>query len=180
MQTKLCIRCGEIKDLICFAITRQNHHTYCKSCNNNYAKEFRKRNPGYQGTGRIKLIPLEDRVLMSTIRHKLKDAKSRCVKLKRPLPELTDNYLYSVYKSQKGLCNLTGVSLSLEKDSMHSLSLDQIEPGKGYIEGNVQWLSWAANRAKGEMATEIFLSMCEDILAYQKVQRLSNGDENRT
>ena len=184
METKMCTRCGETKETSQFALvnarnsfrfSKGNLHTYCKACNNSYAKEFRKKNPGYQGTGRIKSVPLEDRVLMSAIRSRLKDAKSRCVKFKRPVPELTDTYLYETYKSQGGLCRLTGVALSFEKDSMHSLSLDQVYPGKGYIEGNVQWLSWAANRAKGEMSTEVFLSMCEDILVYQKVQRLSKG-----
>lgn len=184
MDTKMCRRCGETKETSSFAfinarssfrISKGNLHSYCKACNNSYAKEFRKKNPGYQGTGRIISVPIEDRTLMSAIRSRLKDAKSRCVKFRRPAPDLTDNYLYEIYKIQEGLCRLTGVALSLEKDSMHSLSLDQVDPGKGYIEGNVQWLSWAANRAKGEMSTEVFLSMCEDILVYQKVQRLSKG-----
>ena len=65
--------------------------------------------------------------------------------------------------------------MALETEHPHTLSLDQIDASKGYIEGNVQWLTWFVNRAKGEMSQEIFLSMCETVLVYQKVQRLSNG-----
>ncbi|MBE0563691.1 MAG: hypothetical protein IH622_23130 [Ochrobactrum anthropi] len=183
MFFKTCRRCNTSKPISCFALmkgknsfkNKEQHHSYCKDCNNNYAREFRKKNPGYQGTGRIKSIPEEDRLLMSAIRQRITDAKARCKKLKRDNPNVSDEYLYHLFLSQERKCALTGVPLSLEKDHPHSLSLDQIDPGKGYVEGNVQWLSWYVNRAKGEMLTDVFVDMCEVVLNHRKVQRLSNG-----
>lgn len=181
---KTCIRCQTSKPLSAFALVnavnsfkgaKAKHHTYCKECNNAYAKEFRKKNPGYQGTGKILLVPKEDRLLMSAIRQRITDAKVRCKKLKRDAPVLTDIYLYELFLKQDRRCALTGAPIKLEIDHPLCLSLDQIDPAKGYIEGNVQWLAWAVNRAKGDLSLDHFYEMCEVVLNNRKVQRLSNG-----
>jgi hypothetical protein len=44
-------------------------------------------------------------------------------------------------------------------------SPDRIEPGRGYVPGNVRWVLWAINRAKGEMPDELFLRICCAIAA---------------
>lgn len=184
MLFKTCSRCGTSKPISCFALVNATnsfkgrnakHHTYCKECNNAYAREFRKRNPAYKGTGKLLTVPIEDRLLMSAIRQRLTDARGRCKKLKRNPPELTDTYLYQLFLQQNRRCALTGSLLSLEIDHPLCLSLDQIEPTQGYIEGNVQWLTWAVNRAKGDLSLHHFYEMCEVVLKHRKVQRLSNG-----
>ena len=181
---KTCIRCQTSKPLSAFAFVnavnsfkgfRVKHHTYCKECNNAYAKEFRKKNPGYQGTGRISSVPLADRRLMSAVRQRLTDAKVRCKKLKKDPPDLSDVFLYELFLKQDRKCALTGALLKIEVDHPLCLSLDQIDPSKGYIEGNVQWLAWAVNRAKGDLSLYHFYEMCEVVLNNRKVQRLSNG-----
>lgn len=159
-----------------FRSQNQTHNPYCKECRTNQAKAWRVAHPGYKGTGKNSSV--EDRKLMSAIRSRLRDAKIRCKKLKKNSPVLSDEYLYKLYQSQEGKCNLSGVLMMLETEHPHTLSLDQIDASKGYIEGNVQWLTWFVNRAKGEMSQDVFLSMCETILDYQKVQRLSNGSNS--
>ena len=187
METKLCISCNEVKPLSDFSpkkmdnqfkTSRQTHATYCRDCNARRSAEWRAQNKGYKPSGKVSAVPQEDRLLMSAIRQRLVDARQRCKKLRRSAPELTADYLYKLFKNQEGKCSLSGVPLSLEKDHPHTLSLDQIDSGKGYEEGNVQWLSWYINRAKGEMPTDVFLSMCETVLDYRKVQRLSNGSNS--
>ena len=182
MESKICKQCGieksidefsRLKPVKSFKYTHQPHHTYCKRCNADRAKQWRKDKPKYNGSGKVKNIPKEDRLLMSAIRQRLVDARGRCKKFNKPEPLVTDMYLYELYKNQERKCALSGVPLDLIKESPYCLSLDQIDPGKGYEEGNVQWLTWAVNRAKGEMSTPMFLSMCEIILENQKVQRLS-------
>lgn len=181
MPTKLCNSCGETKPLDQFTQSKrqfkysasQNRHSYCKVCNAARAREWRKTRPNYRGTGRINAIPQEDRLLMSAIRQRLSDARGRCKKLKRDAPVLTDIYLYELFLKQNRCCALTGATLVIEPNHPLCLSLDQIEPEKGYIEGNVQWLAWCVNRAKGDLSLDHFYEMCEVVLEYRKVQRLS-------
>lgn len=185
MDFKTCGWCKETKPIdeftrakasMKFSSQKQTHHAYCKKCNAARAREWRKLRPGYVGSGLIKSIPKEDRILMSAIRQRLSDAKARCKKLGKNPPVLTADYLYKLYLAQNRTCALTGALLSLELDHPLCLSLDQIDPKKGYQEGNVQWLAWVVNRAKGELSLDHFYEMCEAILNYRKVQRLSNGD----
>ncbi len=194
-ETKLCKICGLVKPLIEFTKSnRQNSyrgyktqnypfHAYCKACNAKRATEWRKHHKNYRGTGKLKKIPPEDRLIMSAIRAKLSDAKTRCKKHNKPQPTVTAEYLYDLYKKQGRACALTGTPLDTVKDSPTCLSLDQIDPSKGYTEGNVQWLCWAVNRAKGELPLNQFYGMCEAVLdykqylekQYQKEQRLSRN-----
>lgn len=190
---KLCKSCGITKPLVDFTrnITDTNFkqnksgiHSYCKPCNALRAKEWRKTCgvKDYRGTGRNKLVPVEDRLLMSAIRSRLADAKGRTRKFNKAPVDLTDMYLYRLYLQQDRKCALTGVTLTLEKGNPLSFSLDQIEPTKGYIEGNVQWVAWAVNRAKGDLSMRDFYGMCNAVLEYQKVQRLSkdsNAESSR-
>ena len=181
---KTCGNCGEEK-LLCeftrasaganFRGGRTPHHAYCRACNAKRAREWRSRNTNYRGSGRILSIPKEDRMLMSAIRCRISSAKGRCKKLKRKEPILTDTYLYELFLLQNRKCALTGAPLSLAKDDPLCLSLDQIDPEKGYIEGNVQWLAWCVNRAKGDLALNDFYDMCSVVLEYRKVQRPSKG-----
>ena len=182
MQTKHCSACNQTKPIEDFSPIKvknnfrtqnQSHNPYCRECRAKQSKAWRSANPGYRGTGKNSSV--KNRRLMSAIRSRLRDAKLRCKKLKKDAPLLSDDYLYKLYQSQQGMCALSGVLMALETEHPHTLSLDQIDASKGYIEGNVQWLTWFVNRAKGEMSQEIFLSMCETVLVYQKVQRLSNG-----
>lgn len=182
MQTKLCFRCDTVKPLTDFTKSKQGlsyktgtseHHTYCKACNAKHAADWREKRPGYRGSGRIKSIPQEDRLLMSAIRHRLKDAKSRCKKYGKDL-DVDDIYLYELFKQQDRCCALTGAELMVEVGHPLCLSLDQIDPTKGYTQGNVQWLAWAVNRAKGDLSTDHFYEMCEAVME-RKVQRLSKG-----
>lgn len=180
---KECLSCGETKPLEAFTrsagnksfkASKSSHHSYCKACNARKAKEWRDKQPGYyRGSGRLKNIPEEDRLLMSAIRQRLVDARARCKKLKKSAPTVTDDYLYELIKAQGRVCALSGSELTLIKDHPCCLSLDQIDPAKGYVEGNVQWLAWAVNRAKGELSLDLFYEMCEAILSYRNVQRLS-------
>ena len=152
---------------------RYRQHGQCKTCNAHKAREWRKKNPGYSGTGRVAALPMEERTWMSAVRTRLSGARERCKKLKRNPPILTDQYLYELLLAQGKECALTGVKLTLEINHPLCLSLDQIDPEKGYVEGNVQWLAWCVNRAKGDLTTSNFHSMCEAVIKHRKVQRLS-------
>ena len=136
----------------------------CKSCDAEYAREFRRKNPGYKGSGKNSKYLEEDKFLISAIRHRLNVCKRNYKKRNGKCESNLDtDYLYDLFKSQNGKCKYLGIDLKVEKKHLASLSLDKIDPNKGYAKGNVQWLCWAVNRAKGEMSEDEFLKMCRII-----------------
>lgn len=194
MVTKQCKTCNEIKPENEFGIHRKSAtgstanfrarenvqlNSSCRPCKAKIQKAWRNANPGYWKkinrkvhTGKVTKYPLEDRFLMSAIRSRFGDAKQRNKRNKVPtIFTITPDYLYSVWMNQEGKCALTGTIMSLEKNTPLTLSLDKVIPEKGYIEGNVQWLCWAVNRAKGDLNTIDFYSLCKAVI--EQVQRLS-------
>ena len=187
METKTCSKCHTEKPIDQFLVLKGSTHNFrlsgdkvrqynpqCRPCKAAAAREWRKANPGYNGTGKRKNIPEEDRLLISAISHRLVCAKVRAKKYRDPIePNIDRDYLYQLFKEQSGRCALSGALLKVEVGAIAGLSLDKVNPDLGYTKGNVQWLAWAVNRAKGDMPEEVFLDMCRQVLEYQKVQRLS-------
>lgn len=110
---------------------------------------------------------------MSAIRQRLTDAKTRTKKYGKVAVTVDADHLYELFLKQDRKCALTGVALSVLQEDPLCLSLDQIDPSKGYVIGNVQWLAWVVNRAKGDLSMDDFYEMCEVLLSNRKVQRLS-------
>lgn len=186
MKTKICSLCKAEKPLFDFPEVKKDgdhyrksgtntgtHENRCKPCKAEYAREWRKKHKNYRGTGKLNSIPKEDRLLASAISDRLMQAKQRALKYGGVEPNIDRDYLYRLFKEQQGLCALSGVKLKIEKGAITCLSLDKIRPEQGYVVGNVQWVAWAVNRAKGDMEEEVFLDMCRQIMDYRKVQRLS-------
>jgi len=186
MQTKMCSMCKMHKPLFEFPEVKKDgkhyrksgtntgsHESRCRPCKAEYARQWRKLHKNYRGSGKLTSVPEEDRLLMSAISDRLMQAKQRAIKYKDIEPNIDREYLYELFKRQQGKCALSGVDMKIEKGAITCLSLDKIEPDKGYTKGNVQWLAWAVNRAKGDMPQAVFISMCEHVLSHQKVQRLS-------
>ncbi len=70
-------------------------------------------------------------------------------------------------------CNFTNLDFDVDNyktegagGTHRAPSPDQIVPGKGYVPGNVRWVLWAVNRAKGEMSEEDFVEICRKVVAY--------------
>lgn len=136
----------------------------CKKCDADYARKFRKQNKNYRGSGMTNKYTIDQRLLVSAVGARLGDARSRMAKgFAFVSPELDRDWLYNLFTAQNGECALSGEIMLLERKSPYSLSLDQIIPSKGYIKGNVQWVTWAVNRAKGDLSSEAFLGMCKKI-----------------
>jgi len=185
---KTCKDCGETKNLSEFPITIgenskafRNSKTivykaHCKKCEAIRMKLWRikyKEKTGisdYRGSGKYKGISEEDRLIMSAITARLTDAKVRSKK-RNPEREfnITLDYLFELYKTQNGICALSGIPMILKQNELHGISLDKIVPELGYTIGNVRWTTWAVNRAKGELTMETFLDMCNSIVMFNKV-----------
>lgn len=63
-----------------------------------------------------------------------------------------------VFVDQRGDCVETGVRLTTEGGNM--ASPDRIDNDRGYVEGNVRFVTWNVNRARGSMDVRSFRKMC--------------------
>lgn len=82
-------------------------------------------------------------------------------------------YIWRIFLSQNKKCALTGEPISLvpdyskQKKVLQTASLDRIDPHKGYVKGNVQWVHKKINRMKWKYSQDEFLQLCSKVVAYQ-------------
>lgn len=88
----------------------------------------------------------------SPFKHKCMRARSRAQSLKVPF-DLTPEYLESIWT---GVCPVLQVTIDLhgERTDEYVAELDRFVPNKGYVQGNVQFMSRRANRLKGNFEIE--------------------------
>lgn len=166
MESKQCSACKVVLSIDNFSKSGRSENTFrgtpkaqryssrCKACASVYAREWRRRNPGYKKPN-LKQNP-EQQLLHSFIRARLSDAKGRSSNVTVTFDELLASWT--------GTCAISGLPINMTKGSLDVGSLDQIIAGAGYTTGNVQWVSWRVNRAKGEQTTAEFIEMCRAVL----------------
>ena len=172
---KFCKTCNQTKPIEEFGVAAagkgENHSTRkktykgaCKECTATYARAWRKKNPGYRGSGKITRFPKEHRLLVSLLSRRMTEAALRQRKATNLVSDLDIDYLYALFHKQNGYCALSGVKMSTKINSMGMISIDKIDPDKWYMKGNIQWVAWAVNRAKGQMSTKMFVDMCKKVI----------------
>jgi|GEM_PF-2561478 len=75
----------------------------------------------------------------------------------------TTKQIASLWKSQKGLCALSG--LRLDRTAQLDHKLPKAKGGLDAIE-NLQWLSKEVNLAKRDLTDEQFISLCKTVMAW--------------
>ena len=85
----------------------------------------------------------------------------RCVKRRDKEINVDLDVLKQVWENQKGICPYSGIKLILPEDNnlndikfTERASLDRIDSSKGYIIGNIQFISTPINLMKQEMSDE--------------------------
>ena len=82
--------------------------------------------------------------------------------------------LKEVWENQKGICPYLGIELHLnsygkiKKDPITSASLDRIDSSKGYVKGNLQWISRAMNYLKNDMSEQQVFEIMDLIYKQKK------------
>ena len=79
---------------------------------------------------------------------------------------LTIEYLWNLFINQKQLCTITGDFIS----NINDASLDRIDSTKGYVEGNVQWVTKQANLSKHVMTMDQLYQFCKKVLNHANQQ----------
>jgi hypothetical protein len=79
--------------------------------------------------------------------------------------------IWWLFLEQGARCKLTGVELKFaksikDKKTEQTASLDRIDPSKGYIKGNVQWVHQTVNFMKQDLTEEEFLNWCSLIVSH--------------
>lgn len=96
---------------------------------------------------------------------KLKEYIRRIRRRNQPTDlDLSD--LEILWYKQKEICPYTGIKLTLadstiKNDPIYTASLDRIDSEKGYIKGNVQFVSTAINYMKHDMTHEKTIELCK-------------------
>ena len=83
---------------------------------------------------------------------------------KNPSPQksfnITATYLKSIFPIDHR-CPILGIDFSFNKSKMEKPSLDRINNSKGYVKGNVIWISTRANLIKNDVDAETLLKIVE-------------------
>jgi hypothetical protein len=79
--------------------------------------------------------------------------------------KITVEYVWRIFQRQKGRCALSGLRIKqiTSRSRLHtdnSASLDRIDPKKGYVPGNVQWVHKDINKMKQDFDEEHFVHLC--------------------
>ncbi len=82
---------------------------------------------------------------------------------------VTIEYLWELFESQRGECALSGISLRLgtSRGRMTTASLDRIDNDVGYEPGNVQWVHKDLNFMKAAHTQERFVELCTAVAHFQ-------------
>jgi len=73
---------------------------------------------------------------------------------------LSLDYLLSIYPKD-GKCPVLGIEMELGGERDNSPTLDRFNNLKGYIEGNVSWISYRANAVKSDASADEILKLAE-------------------
>lgn len=86
---------------------------------------------------------------------------------------ITEKYLHDLWIKQRGRCPITGWKLELPVSTTgwngarctKRASLDRINTRKGYVRGNVRFVSYMANIARGDFSDQDLLDFCRVVAA---------------
>lgn len=154
IEKKVCSTC-KIEKLLCEFTSNKSmasgHMSYCKECNNNRNKAYRRDN--------VNLTRACKRVFSYINR--------RC-RLKSIMVDIDSSYIECLYKLQNGLCAYTNEKLELASGSNNTLSVDRIDSSLGYIKSNVVLTTWKVNNCKQDLSLEEFKEICKKVIENEK------------
>lgn len=98
----------------------------------------------------------------------LRKAKARATKRKVPF-NLDKEFLSDLFEKQSGMCFYSGVQLNVVKKGAQlndplKMTLDCVDPDKGYVKGNVVWCAFCINSFKQKMSIEQMVDICSGII----------------
>ena len=105
----------------------------------------------------------------------------RNIKRRNKEVNITMDDMIEVWEKQGGICPFTGVKLILNSYSkivdsvLLAASLDRIDSSKGYIKGNIRWVSRGINLMKSNKSDEEVWEICKMI--YENYKKINHPEE---
>lgn len=159
----LCYKCLKYKSIDDFDSAPNNWYRLgkdrrCKQCKHNQYRNRRKR---YAHTTDLYKI----------LRFRFYGARDRA-KNKNLDFELTVDYLMYLWNKQQGKCALSGIKMTTflcHGRTPTNVSVDRIDPNKGYTMDNVQLVCMACNQMKNDLTIDELYHFCKQITSvYEK------------
>ena len=104
-----------------------------------------------------------DKKMSKILSQRLGDSKRNAAK-KGIEHNIDHDYLKHIYRISGGVCPLTKVNFIHKSNHADNLSLDRVDNSKGYIKGNVWFITTWANRSKSDLTLEQFQNRCKLIM----------------
>ena len=118
----------------------------------------------------------------------LNSAKNRATNRVMPF-NITVEYLVNLFSEQGGRCFYSGLKMNVVKKDAgkthdpFKMTLDCIDPKKGYVPGNIVWCSYCVNSMKQKMPLSRMLQVCSAISerselvksSYKKIRSTQDG-----
>jgi hypothetical protein len=150
------------------------YRSRCKNCEANKTKIYKKTNP--------ELVALKKKErnarLKNDIRHHVQEKISNWRRNSITISDLTVDYLVDLYHQQNGLCYYSKVEMIFGfvdgKIHHNSISLDKLDPEKGYTQGNVVWCSFLTNSMKQNLKEEEFYEMIKKVIEINGERKTDN------
>lgn len=162
----ICRECKKEQPEDQYRFARGKLEPWCKTCMNSYQRRWRQENKSkaasymgnYRGT------------MAGALRERLANSKWRAADKGWDF-DLDIDFLEDCLNRQNNRCYFSGELLSEEVGNPNRVSLDRLDPAKGYTKDNVALVCWKVNDAKRSLNSEEFLNLCRNIVL--NVQRLS-------
>lgn len=140
--------CGKEKEVYQSHLVRNNS----RSCGCKQPKK----NKHYKWTG-IEEMPGE---VFANIKNSANGKGRQAIQI-----DISAQDIYDLYIKQDKKCALSGIEIGFEPKTA---SLDRIDPNKGYIKNNIQWVHKDVNRMKNIFSQERFIEVCSLVAKFQK------------
>lgn len=112
----------------------------------------------------------DEKRLIKTLQARWLGARDRAKRKGIPFT-ISKEDLLNIWNSQNGLCKISKIPMTYELDEGRiytNVSIDQIEPGKGYTVDNIQLVCSAVNQLKSNWNMDTVLYICKSIIENYK------------
>ena len=98
----------------------------------------------------------------------------RNIKKRNHIIDVTIDDLKEQWEKQNGICEFSGINLILSsykkinKSPIDAASLDRVDNSKGYIKGNIRWVSRSINWMKNTMSDDMVNELIDLIVENKK------------
>ena len=155
--TLRCPKCGADKDLDCFSNgkNKTGKTSWCKLCVNSYTKQYSIDNPQVARNSyhRNKNRPVQKlKALLRTT------GRKKCI----DRSELKFEDCWKKLEESNFTCDITGVPFVFETRHPQTLSIDRIDPSRGYTLDNIRFVCWWVNTAMGSWGLETTKKMIKE------------------